>query len=499
MNNNTSAHQDTKSKKIDIHNEGMKIVRVAALCFAIISFIATAEGLADYVFINKTWQAYVISFGIQAILFVFNLQLPKYVADINMFINNRGINRFVIKVTIIIMYICLLFTSSWFSYVYIANTIYTNTRYIDSNIILDTSYNKYVNDTENYINESVKISQIIISEQLSDLQTLLPQNNDIVETKEQLQKNLDYAQHIQEIKLIELDSALAKKNVAYDMYSQPINERWRSTEELNKEREAYLSALEAYNIAKVNFSDAETAVNEAQTALDGYNSSYNTVVINFLKELLQDEPHLEDYTQNGISKSGLYTYLADLNHLILGMENNVSSETFSNLAKKTQAIKISLSNYASLKNVQHSSLEDILTEMSTTTITIPQPNTKKYEEDATKWNEIWTTRMMHLDTLIKNIPDYSTFETELIADNVTIINFNIITEYDPDSISSNIDELTRDHLFEINAMENAKNLLFSKYSFLAWFSLIFALFMDVSSLLAGLFLYYVKESQKTSQ
>lgn len=56
---------------------GITIISVAALSFAVVSWKATAEGLDAYVFENG-WQSMLISFAIQSILFVFNLRLPFY-------------------------------------------------------------------------------------------------------------------------------------------------------------------------------------------------------------------------------------------------------------------------------------------------------------------------------------------------------------------------------------------------------------------------------------
>lgn len=92
MDNNTPVSENVikepvRKKHINTNKEGIRIVKVAAFCFAIISFIATSEGLASYVF-EYRWQAYMISFGIQSILFVFNLKLPYYFEKIGSLVPN---------------------------------------------------------------------------------------------------------------------------------------------------------------------------------------------------------------------------------------------------------------------------------------------------------------------------------------------------------------------------------------------------------------------------
>ena len=77
-----------------------------------------------------------------------------------------------------------------------------------------------------------------------------------------------------------------------------------------------------------------------------------------------------------------------------------------------------------------------------------------------------------------------------------VINFASLREYDAKTLAKEIDNLMRAHLSEINVMERACNLLLSSYPFLAWFSLAIALFLDISSLLAGLFIYFASASKE---
>lgn len=67
-------------KKNTASNKSMSditIVTTAAFAFSIVSWKATAEGLQSYVFTNG-WEAALISFAIQSILFVLNIKLPFY-------------------------------------------------------------------------------------------------------------------------------------------------------------------------------------------------------------------------------------------------------------------------------------------------------------------------------------------------------------------------------------------------------------------------------------
>ena len=70
-----SANTNKKSIRSNSY-DWVQILSVSAFCFAIMSWYATANGLRNYVFNGDAWQAYLISFAIQAILFVLNLKLP---------------------------------------------------------------------------------------------------------------------------------------------------------------------------------------------------------------------------------------------------------------------------------------------------------------------------------------------------------------------------------------------------------------------------------------
>lgn len=53
-----------------------------------------------------------------------------------------------------------------------------------------------------------------------------------------------------------------------------------------------------------------------------------------------------------------------------------------------------------------------------------------------------------------------------------------------------ISEIERKYLSDMNAIERSLNLLISKYKYMAWFSLISAILLDLTGTLIGIFLYY---------
>lgn len=152
-----------KSKKSNV--TGVVLIRVAAFSFAMVSWKATADGLSRYVFGDSNWQSGLISFAIQAILFVFNLKLPFYYTKIGELASDREKKKYhfgakkgreknkfkatVFQKIIIGFYCMILLSSSFFSFVYICNyAVYEHqSGYTDDNTILLSSYREILNDT----------------------------------------------------------------------------------------------------------------------------------------------------------------------------------------------------------------------------------------------------------------------------------------------------------------------------------------------------------------
>lgn len=175
------AKSDKKKKKV------LKACSIAAFCFALVSFKATADGLAKYVFSkDNALIAYLLSFGIQAFLFMLNLQLPTFIPKIYQnykehkaltdqetekkasYIETKKSCSWKIA-TSVFMCVILTLTSSIFSFVFICTEAYSGTRYIDANYALSKTYSEVLSDANEYVNEYIKYSQIEVGEALTAL------------------------------------------------------------------------------------------------------------------------------------------------------------------------------------------------------------------------------------------------------------------------------------------------------------------------------------------
>ena len=501
----SNVNANEKNKKININKEGLRIVKVAAFCFAIVSFIATAQGLATYVF-EYSWQAYLISFGIQSILFVFNLKLPYYFKKIGDAVPDDEKKKrkhhasykwtFMQKV-IAIFYVAVIISSSWFSYVFIVNVAYANTQYIDANIVLDSKFREYLDTTEDYVNESIKINQLLTTNILSELQSKIDEDDNSL-SKSKLQSLILEAQNNLDDKEVELEAAIEKQTVAKTIYEEPMTSRWRSESEHEREREEYNKATDAVTSARKAVNNAKAEIER----LNNTNLSATSIAKSFLQEMLNPNPSLDDYQKDGATFPGLTTYINTLNeYIIQSGDSNITSENYSDIVIKTEEINICVKNYILLRQIldregEENDISDFNDLVKTNIIDIPEIGTEKFNDQLAKWDIEWKQRFLKLERVIKSVPEYSDVVNTYRDSYNTIIDFNVLSSYNKQNITDSIDKLVRSNLASINQLERAFNLLSCEYPFLAWFSLVLACFLDMASLLAGLFIYYVTKKNK---
>lgn len=496
---------------------GITIVKVAAFAFAIVSWNATADGLSTYIFTESQWMATLISFGIQSILFVLNLRLPFYYHKIGENCPNRETRKYhwgnkkgqekkTYKSTsfqraIILFYVMLLSSSSFFSFVYICDyVVYKHqSGYVDDNVILTSSCKEILNNTSDYIKEDTKAMQILSNKLLSQLQYKYSQNTTQGQklSKSELENNVKNAEiKCNKKKLIyetSNDKAenLKKKLNSYGTAFNSTNwhsqqNKWNS--EYNTAEREWNEANEKKQSAYISYENAKNALDKAKSALEDYNNSQETIIASFLVEMLKPTP----------DSKVLQDYISKLNNKILDMskKDNIIKE-YSEIVEMTQELTITVNNYISLVEMQSSSSKNSTTSIKTlrknisTNIAIPSPTEKSFSKDYSVWQNKWHSRLNDLENLIQQLPRLSKGDKKLL--DTTVINIDLLENYNINENIETINQLRRNKISDINVVEKAVSLLFGKYWFAAWFSLILAVFFDISSLLAGLFIYGIHE------
>lgn len=526
MNNSKDKLQVNAKREFNPSKEGIQITKIAAFCFAIISCHATASGLQDYVFIEKSkhWQAILISFAIQSILFVLNLRLPGYIADIykKTISSSRNNNtNFLEKVLnflknyiitiktftfllIIILYFGMMGMSSWFSYVYFSNTIYKKTMYLDANIELDNNYRNYLNTAEKYSKEYLKYIELNILTELSEINSDLSvlemtfeqsdSSNEITESEDLTKK---YEQIYSEYSITELTQTLnetqndlARINKAYDnrlpyymtteeQYRDAWNIRYYDEETFKEIEKKYETMFEEKTNYENQINDLTAKQNALSNLMNRKNLSHESTINKFYREMAETHPRNEVLTQYALELYNMTIELSNDNSFINGSENIIA---------KTQTIRNLINSYVEVKEIINNDIDNL-----STSISIPDYSKDNHSEEVIEWKNTWSARYQALENIIKKLPAYQ-------KNNYNVpdlsVNVQILQEFKPQDIIDNMVILQRKYLSGINEMEIAYNLLPSRFNALAIFSLIFAFFLDASSFLAGIFIYVVESSNR---
>lgn len=473
----------TKKRVFNGTQAGSRIIKAAAFCFAVISWLATAEGLRMYVF-NYAWQAHLISFGMQSILFVLNLKLPYYFEQLGQYGTSGKEHRNRLFQTVIaVFYVATILFSSFFSFVHISNSVVYghNSGYVDDNTVLTNSFQNILDNTGKYIDENIKATQIVVGKQLAELQIEMGRIEDSKETDtlRDLQNAVAEADLAYQNAIVSRDDAQRICDAKYEYMQSLYGVRFARPEK-------YLSAQQNYENALKEVSEDEKAVNSAfaklqavQRLLADWEKTDSAITSAFLVELLSETPDTETLDRNMELLMDRVTQL--------GEGGNIPSN-FAAIVQKTQALRTTMRQYLTLREMH---TEDKLTTLSDTLIayntTIPSPDSHSFEEQRISWQKFWQLQYGELKKLVQQIPAYNTSYTEYLADNW--IDTVLLESYDKDQLMFEIDNLLRNCTTDINVIEKSVNLIQGEYPFAAVFSAIIAVFLDLSSFLAGLFLY----------
>lgn len=295
-------------KNFNATKEGIRIVKVAAFCFAIVSFIATAEGLREYVFTDSSWQAILISFGIQSILFVLNLKLPEYfdrIGEISSkgnrkhrkyhFGKQRGQEKKTYRWTFVqrimpLFYLLFMLMSSLFSFVYICDyVVYQHlSGYSDDHTILSNLYGDVLSKVERYIQEDTKVVQLMASSQLSELQGELsaPLQTDITS----LRNTLKEKEHAEDLARIAYENSVLVYQSAQAYVGSLEDERYVQRDTYNKAIQDRNLAQTDMNSKKTVYETAKQERQDAQNALTTAQGSFDVLGAEFLSKLLEIDP-----------------------------------------------------------------------------------------------------------------------------------------------------------------------------------------------------------------
>lgn len=356
--------------------------------------------------------------------------------------------------------------------------IYKNTTYIDANIELDSNYRKFLYNTEEYIDAYISyLEENSISFNLAQLKTKLEAGSSNASSTpiEELKYDLEKAKLELEAKEKELDSLLLMQDTAEQIYKEPMSERWRSKSAREQEKEDFTNAMNMVAQKQAEIIEVKEKIIALENEIGNFKESHEDIIRDFMVEIAKDEPNLEVLNQ----------YVTEIHSRIIDNEEIPEVSTgYIEIVSSSQALLETIGKYSNLRTVRNE-MDNILNELASGQASIPDPAAEDYNLQIEIWINYWKNNYSKLERAIKALPQFWRISTELSEPSP------VLMEYDSQAISDYMDILQRNYLAGINPMERAMKLLFSRFNFLAVASLIFALFLDVSSLLAGLFIYLI--------
>lgn len=476
--------------------EGIQIIKVAAFCFAIISWLATAQGLHQYVF-SYEWQAYLVSFGIQSILFVFNLKLPAYFRQIGEKTPeaNRVHRKYhwpgkwgkekesfrwtLMQRVIAIFYITVLLSSSLFSFVFICDLVvyHHQSGYADDDTILSASYRRILDEVEDYARECSNAMLLLASNQTTQLASFNNWSSSPLITKEDLEEKARLAKVAWDKAEADYTAAKEKEQAAKKMRDDLFDARYWKSKEFNQAHNEWLQAQKDVKDADNFRLEQKSLYEKAQTSVEQYQPSFHESVASLLVKLLGNDPE----------PTNLKQCIENLNEIVVTIgENGRAPANFSSIVQSTQSLSVTVDGIIRLRDA--SNCISTLREQQQST-EVPDPKSGNFSEQEAAWKQLWSEHFSLLEDLIQNMPSFP--ESSLTSLEKDALDVDLLKNYDQEELLDEIDNLVRIKLSDINIIERSFGLLVGRYRFTALFSALFALFLDICSLLAGLFAYSI--------
>ena len=521
---------------------GSQLLQFAVICLAIASFFTTAQGMRSYIFNGEPTIAYVTSGAIQGILLALSMNLPRFMRRIwneksNVFI------KAIIEIVLLILTGISLFCSSWFSYVYIAETVHKGSWDTDSELLVQQIYRNELYDASDYSKAYRTYLEAELGQEILNLQSLANQlptqasdfNMDWESEQQQYASDNTVASSymatvINQLKLA-FETAPSQEN--RDLAEQAVTEAQKNIEVALKNEQTRLGDvrkdLSTYNDQISNLNQqirnatTQAEITSLQETLRSYQETQSTAaaqqqtIQQEISALQNAQGRLNVYAVNlGLSNS---TSSISIKRNLLEMQTelfkddpdvdslrNLATETFSNLRNaeslsagsegenslsyndlltRMNTLVLNLNDYASIKSIE-TTLNDLTNGLRRATTSTSN----------TKWKSVWQTRIENLKAQISALPTFVTSSADVSE--ITESQQRILTGFDRTKSCANLDNATRRYINDHNALEQGTIYLTSPYKGLALFALVLAFFLDLSGFVFGVVDLGAKENKNDS-
>lgn len=175
MNSRQKNAADIGKRFVTEGKSSAQLLQLAIVCLAIASFFTTAQGMKNYIFHDDATIAYVTSGAIQGILLALSMSLPKFISNIWEGKAFKTGVKVLITLVLLVLSAISLFCSSWFSYVYIAETIHKGSWNIDSELLVQQTYRKELYKASDYAKTYRTYLESELGQKILSIQTLANQ------------------------------------------------------------------------------------------------------------------------------------------------------------------------------------------------------------------------------------------------------------------------------------------------------------------------------------
>lgn len=412
--------------------------RTIVAILSIVSFYTTFEGLKVFVFSNQyTWQAVLISVAVQGLLFLISISgFRNHKSKFNIAYFSK-----------ISLYIILLSISSFFSFVFISNSIYDNI--LDENLsnTIEAKYYEYSFEYSDFIDKSIPLLKSEIIADTSKLIKNLENKND--------NKSISIDNEFKEIaNKYNLDT---EDITNIDLMIDTIN---RYIDNLNKSIEKNKKTIEGYNDTSIYLNDIEITerINEDRSFALDVNQLENLVV--YLKSKINQSMQIQhtllniiaEIEEKEVDEKELDNHLDSLRIFIYSLlnTNELTNNEFTNNMIIYSNINNGINNYKKL--MECSKKFDNFTKE------------KSYTNDL-------ENKKKDLKELKKIISDTPYFSDTLSFDTANTVN--------------KINDILYNNSDSLNQAQLSISLLNGRNNSMAIFALLFSIALDLSALLVG--------------
>lgn len=503
-----------KKKETEFWN----FINICSVFLAFISLYTTAEGMNRFFFREDRIHGYLISLAVQGILLSLNLRLPRYLMG----------KALPAKACAIGLYVFTVLWSSGFSYIFMSNVIYQDTWMKDAQIemtglyqegkqkltvqageAMEKAVGEVLGDVTAFKSRAVQNDGTVLTAGTSvEYQNYLPlfaedprmlqaiyalqegksasgEVSVILDTLKEKEETLTGELEAVTQKLEETDSKLSQLDQqrtelidkrakvaagsdAHSSYTDSINEKTESIRSLKDEKEN--DAKEAQEI-RDRLRAVQSMLSAGQLTQNSASGQTDQDFAGIMAQLGSSEPDLEEI---GRMTDNIYATLVG------GTQAGQNMEEYEQLLEDYLKLRSDLGTASDIRGViAWLEEEDTVAEETERLVKMDGG-----EEGLNLWRESWNQALTGLKSQVLLIP-----EDIDVTDTVQTGKKAEQWKKEREKLLGGITGMQRNYLLELNDVEKAGNYLFGSFPAMAWFSLLFAVYLDTAPMLLAVFKY----------